>query len=186
MAGIANGGQSDQDGGDAGEQNIGAVGVGGETELATQAAEPQDGLPGPGFVDEVYEQGGEQDQEKKAAHAFEAVDAHVFDIEALFLIEAVGVFDAWPAAPLGVDLFGVLAVGDGDVGQQNDLPMQVQVIGDQRPDALLGLEQPQGELAQADGGAPGFAGMLEGDGQAQGPGHRSGQFMQVFGAFPAL
>jgi len=59
-------------------------------------------------------------------------------------------------------------------------------MGDQRPDTLPGIGQPQGEPAQADGGAPDFAGMLEGDGQAQGPGDRGGQFNQVLGTFPAL
>ena len=77
----------------AGEQNIGAVGIAGEAERAAQFAAPVDGLAGPGLIDAVHEQCGEQDQDRDAAHAFEGADAHVFDIEALFLVEAVGVFD---------------------------------------------------------------------------------------------
>ena len=86
-------------------------------------------------------QTGQQDQGEDAAHAFEGLDAHVFDIEALFLVKAVSVLDVRAAAPLGVDLLGDLGVLDGDVGEQNDLTVVVQVIGDQRPGALLRVGQ---------------------------------------------
>ena len=39
--------------------------------------------------------GGEQDEKEKTLHALERVEANIFDIQTLFLIEAVAVFDAW-------------------------------------------------------------------------------------------
>jgi hypothetical protein len=43
MVGVAKGGDGHQDRRDAGEQDVGAVGIGVEAQLAAQAAQPEDG-----------------------------------------------------------------------------------------------------------------------------------------------
>ena len=128
---------------DAGEQDVGAVSVGAQTELAPEAAQPEDGLLRPSVGDVVDKQGGEQDEHKDAAHAFDGLAAHVFDIEALFLVEAVGVFDMWAAAPLGVHLLRHFRGDQRDVGEQDNLAPVVRGVSDQRPESLLGGGQPQ-------------------------------------------
>jgi len=61
--------------------------------------------------------GRSQNQGEQPAHPFQGVNAQVFDIQALFLIEAVPVFDPAPQAPVAVDGNGVRFDLEGDIGE---------------------------------------------------------------------
>ena len=182
---VADGGESDEDGADASEQDVRAVAVGGPAELTDQAAQPEDGLLRPGAVNVVDKEGCQQDEDEDPAHALQGVDAPIFDIQSLFLVEAVGVLNAGTAASLGVHLLGDLGVMDRDVGQQNDLALVVRVVSYDSPQTRVGVGQAQGQPAQTDGHPPHLVGMVEGHGETQRPGHGSRQFLQVLGAFQA-
>ena len=59
MLGVAKRGDGHQDRTDAGEQDVGAVGIGVQAELAAQAAQPEDGLVRLGLGDVVDKECGE-------------------------------------------------------------------------------------------------------------------------------
>ena len=61
---------------------------------------------GPGVSDMVHEESRKQDQDEDTAHTFQRLHPHVFDIQALFLIEAIGVCDLGPIARLSVHSLG--------------------------------------------------------------------------------
>jgi len=96
------------------------------------------------------------------------------------------VLDASAKAPAGVDLLCNLCIVDRDVGEQDDLAPEVRGVGDQRPEIQLGVGQAEREPAEADGHPAGLVGMLEGNFEAERPGHGSGQFAQGFFTLPAL
>ena len=59
MVGVAKRGDGHQDRRDAGEQDVGAVGIGIEAKLAAQAAQPEHGLVPPRLGDVVDKECGE-------------------------------------------------------------------------------------------------------------------------------
>jgi hypothetical protein len=65
-------------------------------------SEPKDHLLGPGVSDMVDEESREQDQDEDTTHPFQRLYPYVFDIQSIFLIEAIRVFDLRPMAPLRV------------------------------------------------------------------------------------
>jgi len=58
--------------------------------------------------DDKHDLRRQEEQSEEAAHTFNRSDAHVFDIQALFLSKAVAMFDARAQAPIFVDLLDVL------------------------------------------------------------------------------
>ena len=59
LLGVAQRGDGHQDRADAGEQDVGAVGIGVQAELAAEAAQPEDGLVRPRLGDVVDKERGE-------------------------------------------------------------------------------------------------------------------------------
>jgi len=133
MGGISERGCSDEDGADASGEEIGATTVNLEAELAAQTAQPADGRFGPGEAEMVDEHGGEQDQQEEAAQRLQLRHAHVLDIQAVLLIEAIGVFDLEAVVSVGVGRLRVQGGADGDVGEEHEVAVQVGVMGDEQP-----------------------------------------------------
>ena len=97
------GSDGDEDGAHTCQEDIGAISIGSESEFAPQVSEPQSGRSRPGMVDVIDKQRCYQNQYKDAAHTFYGLHPHVFDIQSIFLIKAIGVFDLRAVAPLRVD-----------------------------------------------------------------------------------
>ena len=76
------------------QKDIRAVEITLEAQFSAELTEPENGSSCPGATDVEHKLGGEQDQDKQAAHAFQTLDAQVFDIQSLFLIKAIAVFNA--------------------------------------------------------------------------------------------
>jgi hypothetical protein len=73
----------------------------------------------PGSADKGDAQRGEQNQDKEATHGFQQSHTHILDIQALFLLEAVGVFNLGAQLPLLIAPLGGLSIGDGLGTQQH-------------------------------------------------------------------
>jgi hypothetical protein len=125
--------RSNEDGADAGEQDIGAIQVRGEAEFAAQTAKPEDHAVRPSVSDPIHKQGCQEDQHEEATHPFDGLDAYVFDIQSSLLVKAIGVFDLRPVAPLGIHGLGLCGGVDRDVGKQDEIAVVVGVVGNQRP-----------------------------------------------------
>lgn len=110
---------SEEDGTDAGQENIGTVEVRRETEFATQMAKPQDHRLRPCVSDVVHKQGSKQDEHEDPPHALQGLHPHVLDIQAIFLVEAVGVFDLGSVSPFSVYGSGVSGGVNGHIGEQD-------------------------------------------------------------------
>ena len=61
------------------------------------------------------------------------MDAHVLDIQAIFLIRAIGMLDVGTIAPFGVDGLCLVSGMDGHIGDQDQSPVEVRVVSDQNP-----------------------------------------------------
>jgi hypothetical protein len=48
----------------------------------------------------IDEQPSQQNKDKDAVHTFEGMDAHIIDSQAIFLVEAIGMFDLWSSSAL--------------------------------------------------------------------------------------
>jgi hypothetical protein len=75
------------------EQDVRAIPVGSQAELAAQFTQPEDRFGRPAFHDVEDELGSHQDQSENTAHAFNGLDAQIFDIQALLLIKAIALFN---------------------------------------------------------------------------------------------
>jgi hypothetical protein len=58
---------------------------------------------GPGVSDMIYQQSRQQDQDEDTAHTLQGVHLHTFDIQTIFLIKAIGMFNLGAITPLSVD-----------------------------------------------------------------------------------
>lgn len=99
------------------KQDVRAIPIRLETELTAEFAQPEHRLGRPVFHQGKNELSCDQNQSKDAAHALHRMDPEIFDIQSLFLIEAVAMFDATAQAPIGIDL---LSGGNGterNIGQ---------------------------------------------------------------------
>ena len=83
-------GRCEEYGAYASQENIGAIEVRGEAQFPTQMAKPQDHRLRPGVGDMVHKQSGEQDEHEDPPHALQGLHPHIFDIQAIFLVKAVG------------------------------------------------------------------------------------------------
>ena len=80
---------------------------------------------GPDVSDMIYEQGSHENQHEDATHPFEGLHAHVFDVQPILLVKAIGVFDLRPVTPLSVHRLGICCGADGDVGKQDEIAVLV-------------------------------------------------------------
>lgn len=146
---------------DAAQQHVEAVTVIGEAQLTAELAQPQDGRLRPGLPNGADELSRQQNQAEEPPHTFECFHAHVFDVEALFLIEAITMLDQTALAPITVDLADRLGVGQRDVGQQDQVMLSFGVVGHQHPQRLVRLGQANFEPTKADQGPALGTGMGE-------------------------
>ena len=75
------------------QEDLRAVEVALEAQFPAQLTEPENGSSRPGATNVEHKWCSEQDQDKQAAHAFQTLDPHVFDIHPLFLIKAIALFN---------------------------------------------------------------------------------------------
>ena len=71
--------------------------------------------------DVIHKQSRKQDQDKDTAHALQGLHPHIFDIQSIFLVKAIGVFDLGAIAPFSVHGFGIVGGMDGHVGDQDQI-----------------------------------------------------------------
>ena len=90
----------DQDGPDACQENIRAIKVREATEFASQPTEPQNHVPRPGVSNMIHKQGRNHDQDKDATHTLQGLHTHIFDIQPILLIKAIGMFIRSARCPL--------------------------------------------------------------------------------------
>lgn len=133
----------------------------------------------------MHKQSGEQDQHEDAPHTFQRLHAHVFDIQAIFLVEAVCVFDLASMAPFGVHRFGIGRGVNGYVCDQDQVVTRDRVVCYQYPQLLLRLQQADLEPAQFPIHDPNSAGVGEGHPKLERQRHRGGQVVQQF-FFPVV
>jgi hypothetical protein len=72
----------------------------------------------------------QEDQCEETAHTVPGSNAHIFDIQALFLIKAIAVFDPAAQPPIFVDLLDAVDGLQRDIGDQDQLLRDGLVIGD--------------------------------------------------------
>ncbi len=94
-------------------------------------------------------------------------------------------FNLGAITPLSVHSLGIVRGMDGDVGDQDQIVIQVGIVSDQSPQRLLGFGDADLEPAQLDVYDPHLAGMGEGHAESQGQRHGSGQIIQHF-KLPAI
>ena len=90
----------------AAQQDIRTVVICGQTQLASQFSQPKYGLRRPMLVEVEDELSRQQHEGEDATHPFESVDADIFHIQALFLIEAIAMLDSSAQTPIVVNLLG--------------------------------------------------------------------------------
>lgn len=56
--------------------------------------------------------------------------AHGFHVQAVLLVEAIGVLDLRAVVPIHVDGLAIGCRPEGDVGEQDEIAVQVGVVGD--------------------------------------------------------
>ena len=103
VLGESQGGRGDEDGADASKQDVRAIGVQGEIQLAPKVAKPKDSNSGPGFGHLVDEHGGQQHQKEEPTHSLHRVYRDVFDIQTALLVEAVEMLNLGTAAPASAE-----------------------------------------------------------------------------------
>ena len=140
---------------------------------------------GPGVSDMVYQQRRKQDQDEDTAHTFQGVDLHTFDIQTIFLVKAIGMFDLGAITPLSIHSLGIVCGMDGDVGDQDQIVVQVGIVGHDGPQRLLGSGDADLEPAQLDVYDADFSSVGEGYAESQGQRHGGGQIIQHF-KLPAI
>lgn len=177
--------QGCEDGADPGEQNIGAVEIRMPPQFAPEAAKPEDGPVGPRGVEAIDEQRGKQDEEEETVHPFQGVDADVFDAQAALLIEAIGVLDPQTETPVGVARDRVGFLHDGDVGEEDEVAIQLGIVDDQHPEEGGAAGQANREPPQADGDRADLTRVGEGDLEMHAQGGGRGQIRERF-ALPAI
>ncbi len=73
--------------------------------------------------------GGHKNNSEQATHSLNRLDAHIFDIQALFLIEAVTMFNAGSQSPIVINLLSRRDTGQRNIGNQDQLAVQSIIIG---------------------------------------------------------
>jgi len=133
----------------------------GNTQFAAQLPQLKNRFWRPMFGNYKDNLGSYQDDSEQAAHVFDGLDTHIFDIQTLLLIEAIAMLKASSQAPIGVDLLDDGEVDQGDVRDQDQLPVPGFVIGDKNPQGLLSAWDAYLESAKMYRIKPGFSGMVE-------------------------
>lgn len=62
---------------------------------------------------------GKQDHDEEPPHALQGSNTHIFDIQALFLVGAIAMFDPSAQATVFIDRFNLGQVCQRHIGQQN-------------------------------------------------------------------
>jgi len=137
LCGKRQGSDSDPNGSDTCQEDIRAIEVRREAQFASQTTEPQNHMPRPRVSDMIHKQRCNQDYDEDTTHALHGLHTHVFDIQPIFLIKAIGMFNLRTMAPLGVDSFGIMGGMDWYVGDQNQSAVQLGFIGNQGPQYLF-------------------------------------------------
>lgn len=135
--------------------------------------------------DVIHKQSRQHNQDEDAPHAFQGMHPHNFDIQAVFLVEAIRVFNLGTMVPLGVHGFGIGSGVDGDVGEQDQITIQVRVVGNQGPQHLLRLRKPDHQPAEGDVHDSHLAGVGEGHTESQWQRYGGRQVVQQF-LFPGV
>jgi hypothetical protein len=136
-------------------------------------------------VNVIDEESRQQDQDEDTTHTFLGAYLNVFGIQTIFLVEAIGMFDLRAKAPLGIYGLTMLGGVNREIGDQDQIAVQVWVVGDQHPQCLLCLGQSDLEPSELDVYAPRLASVSESRLQGEGERERSGQIVQQ-PRFPAI
>jgi len=85
----------------------------------------------------IDEQGRHENRREDATPPLEGLHTHVFDVQPILLVKAIGVFDLGPVAPLSTHALGLCGSTDRDAGEQDEIAVVVGVVGDQCPKYLV-------------------------------------------------
>jgi len=81
----------------------------------------------------VHEQRHHKYKDEDTTHALQSLNSHIFDIEAVFLIKAVGVFNSRAMTPFGIDGSSIpLSIGRY-VCEKYQVMLSIGVMSDQSP-----------------------------------------------------
>ena len=141
LTGESKRGGGNQDGADASQEHVGAIEIRAEAQFSTETAQPKDSVLGPGMSGVIHKKSRNEEQDKDTAHAFQGTHTHLFNIQASFLVETIGVFELWTVAPLLVYGFGITGCEDRHIGEQNQVVFPGPVMSNQDPQHLLRLRQ---------------------------------------------
>jgi len=122
----------------------------------------------------VHEQGSHENQREEATHTFESLHPHVFDVQPILLVKAIGVFDTRPVTPLRVHRLGICCGADGEVGEQDKIAAVVRVVGDQCSQHLVCVGEADHQPTQFDIYVSDLTSVGKGDAEFEGQRHRNG------------
>ena len=99
----------------------------------------------------IHKQSRDEEQDKDTVHTCQGAHTQLFNIQTIFLVEAIGVLDLWTMAPLSVHVFSITSREDRHVGDQNQVTLLGPAVSHQDPQHLLrhrqvDLEPPQVHL----------------------------------------
>jgi len=115
------------------KEPIRTIAVGEDTQFSAQLPKPKDRFGRPLFRNDEDNLSGHENDCEQAAHTVNGLNPHIFDIQTLFLIKAIAMFDASPQTPIVINQLNGRDTGQWDIGNQNQLSVQSFVIGNQNP-----------------------------------------------------
>lgn len=101
-------GGGDEDSANALEEEVGAIAVRRVPQFASQATKPQDHVVRPHMSDMIHKQRCKQDQDEDATHPFQSLHSHIFHIQSIFLVKAIGMFNPRAIPPFSVHSLGIV------------------------------------------------------------------------------
>jgi hypothetical protein len=109
----------------------------------------------------IHEQRCNDDQSEDTTHMLHGLHAHVFNVQAVFLVKAIRMLDLRAITSLSIHRFGVASREDRHVGDQDQIAVEIGVVRDQGPQYLLLSRKPNLEPPQPDFHHAHFAGVSE-------------------------
>ena len=110
-------------------------------QFAAKRTQPMQGFRLPGLVQMIQEGRGSQDHEKDAAHVLQGLYTQVFDIPSGFLVKPISLLNVGAVAPGEENSLSLVRAGNGALGQQSDVTVQVRVVNGKEPQRLRLLRQ---------------------------------------------
>lgn len=120
-------------------EDVGAITVDGQAQLASQPAQPIHSLGWRKGCYEKHKLSCNENQCKDTSYSFYSPDPNILDIESLLLVDTIAMLYPSALALIFIDGLNLLGIGQRYVGEQDSGPVYSSILSDQDPDPLVGV-----------------------------------------------